>query len=105
MRAVLPKKKRKGPTGDTISLSSTETIASTRSDEPTTTLGLMLTSAEEQTDTEESADAELGTPLLISMVLIKAGTHESLLDHLKKDWNTSIYAFFQPIPNVDHDNG
>lgn len=64
----------------------------------------MPTSAEEQTDTKESADAELSTPLLISMVLIKAGTHESLLDRLKKDWNAPIYAFFQPIPNVDHDN-
>ena len=28
-----------------------------------------------------------------------------LSEHLKKDWNAPIYAFFQPIPSIDHDNG
>ena len=32
-------------------------------------------------------------------------SHEYLLEHLKKDWNAPIYAFFQPNPIVDHENG
>ena len=26
-------------------------------------------------------------------------------EHLKKDWNAPIYAFFKPVPSIDHDNG
>lgn len=69
--------------GDTVSLSSTETTEiiaesiSNRSEEPTVVLSNDL-----ETDTEENVDAELGTPLYMS-----------------------IYAFFHPVPNVDYDNG
>ena len=65
VKAVLPKKKRKGPTGDTVSLSSTETTeivaesVANRSDEPT-----LVLSDDPQTDTEENEDAELGMPRL-----------------------------------------
>ena len=72
MRAVLPKKKRKGPSGDTRSLSSTETTEiiaesiSNRSKEPTIVLNNNL-----ETDTEENVDAELGTPLYMSTIFMQ----------------------------------
>ena len=102
VRAVLPKKKQKGPTGDTRSLLSTETTEiiaesiSNRSEEPTVVLSNNL-----DTDTEENVDAELGTPLYMFTIFMEHA-HVYISDHLKKDWNTPIYAF---VPNVDYDNG
>ena len=56
VKALLPKKKRKGPTGDTISLSDT---SSTKSNEPSII-------NKSTGDVEEEADAELGmSPLFL----------------------------------------
>jgi hypothetical protein len=64
VKALLPKKKRKGPTGDTISLSNT---SSNKSDEPSiidSSTG--QTDAEEAEEVEEAADAQLGMSPLSS---------------------------------------
>jgi hypothetical protein len=113
MTAGLSKKKQKGPTQeshrDMISLSSIETtgsIAKSASDELTIIPdGQTNTEDKEQTDTEESADAELSMLPLISTIPIEDVLMTAFSDRLKRDWNAPVYAFFQPISNVDHDNG
>ena len=58
VNAILPKKKRKGPTGCTIALSNTN---SNKSDEPSIIDGSTGTGeAEEVEEVEEAADVELG---------------------------------------------
>ena len=103
IRAVLPKKKQKGPTGDTISLLSTESteivteLAGNGSKEPT-----VVNSDNEERDIEESEDAKLGTPLFFSE---KKNSDWIPSGRLKKEWNAPIYVFFQPTPNLGYDNG
>ncbi|KAF8497259.1 hypothetical protein F5888DRAFT_1803834 [Russula emetica] len=82
VKALVPKKKRKGPTGSTVSLSDT---SSNNSDEPSIIDGSSRTTVQTDMEEEEGADVEL--------------------ERLKKDWNAPIYSFFHPEPTIDYDKG
>jgi hypothetical protein len=59
---------------------------------------------EEISDTEEpeeDAEVELGDPLHLS-TKVRADTRAA---RLSKKWKSPIYAFYEPIPEVDHENG
>jgi hypothetical protein len=93
-KTTLPKKKKRGRTRtkDSVSLASDNNIDDNVDVDSDTNADIG----------PEDADAELSTFLYHCtkniLLLIPS-------ERLKKDWNAPIYVFFQPIPNVDHDNG
>jgi hypothetical protein len=95
VKELLPKKKRKGPTGDTISFISLSDTSSTKSSEPSII-------EESTTCAEEGADAELG---MLPLHSYNKKSSSQCPKRLKKDWNAPIYSFFHPVPAVDYDNG
>jgi hypothetical protein len=107
IKAILPKKKKRGLTDDdTVSVASTlpKTPTQTGDSEPSNESTVINIDSDTG---DEDADAELGTSSFIQsywcceiflLTLI-------LSERLKKDWTAPIYAFYQPIPSIDHDNG
>lgn len=53
-------------------------------------------------NSEETEQQELGT---IFCKIILSKTNERILERLKKDWHTPIYAFFHPDPEINYVDG
>ena len=111
IKAILPKKKKWGLTDD-----DTASVASTLPETPTQTRDSKAsnesTIIDSDSDTgkedagDEDAHAELGTSSFIQLYWCCEKDLLTLIlsERLKKDWTAPIYAFYQPIPSVDHDN-
>jgi hypothetical protein len=104
---ILPKRRRE-LTDNMASLISTSSEMPTQTSDNETVNSSTVINVDSDTDKDktidEDDDAKLGIPLFLP-AFAKMIYSQIISECLKKDWNAPIYAFFQPIPGIDYENG